>query len=440
MRNKKRMMSMGMATVMMISVLPAVSVGAEEGVTLSVIHAYTKEESEQGDNTRKMPRETILEFDEKRDDVTLEITEVQHDDYETKLQALAAANDLPDVFTMKGSWVGNFYKNGLLADMTEAVENCEWKDQYRFYLFDNVTMADGTIVGAPMQFSSTTIAYYNQALWDEAGLELPETWDDVWAAAEVFKEKGITPIAFGNADKWQYNSSWISAIGPRIAGEEWVDNIIAKNGNASFNDEEFVKVLEFTKELGASGALNPDYETIGNQDASAQFLQGNAAMFIDGYWNVEYTESNATDEMKENIVLKALPGFVDGKGDQTSITGGCGWFVGVNSKLEGEELEAALDLAMYASGPALSQRMTDVGLISTCETVAADPDSFPVTNQKFLDFVAEASSTVPIWDASIDASVIDVMNGQFVEVLAGTVEPVDAAATIQAEYEAVCAQ
>ena len=40
----------------------------------------------------------------------------------------------------------------------------------------------------------------------------------------------------------------------------------------------------------------------------------------------------------------------------------------------------------------------------------------------------------------MDASVIDVMNGQFVEVLANAVEPADAAATIQAEYEAVCTQ
>ena len=440
MNNMKKMVAIGLASVMTMSAFPTFAGAADENVTLSVMHAYTKEEADQGDNTRKMPRETILEFDESRDDVTLEISEVQHNDYETKLQALAAADDLPDVFTMKGSWVGNFYRNGLLADMTDAVNNCEWKDEYRFYLFDGVTY-DEKIVGAPMQFSSTTIAYYNKDLWKEIGYDsLPSTWDEIFEAGEKFKEMGITPIAFGNADKWQYNSSWVSALVPRITGEDWVNSIIAKDGTAKFTDDGFVKFLEFTKELGGSGDLNPDYETIGHQDASAQFLQGKAALFIDGYWNVEYIQSNASEEMLDKIELSPLPGFADGKGDQKSITGGCGWFIGVNSKLEGKELEAALDLAMYASGPALSQRMTDVGLISTCESVAADPSSFGIMNQKYLEFGDNASSTVPIWDARMDASVIDVMNGQFVEVLANAVEPADAAATIQAEYEAVCTQ
>ena len=438
MRNKTKITSIAMAALMAATMVPA-GAFAEEGVTLSVMHVYTTEEADQGDNTNKIPREIILAYDEAHDDVTLEISEIQHDDYETKVQALAAADDLPDVFMMKGSWVGNFYKSGLLADITEYVDACEWKDEYRDGLFNGVDM-DGVIVGTPTQYSTTTIAFYNTELWEQVGMELPTTWAEVFEAAPKFQEMGITPIAFGNSDKWQYNSSWVSAIAPRITGEDWVNNIIAKDGSAAFTDECFVEFLEFTKELGTSGYLNPDYATIGHQDASSQFLQGKAAMFIDGYWNVEYIEGNADDAMKEKIALAPLPGFEDGAGDQTSITGGSGWYFAVNSKLEGEELKAAAELILHASGPEMSQEMVNVGLISTCESVAEDASSFGVVRQKFLDLVNAGYSNVEIWDARMDASVIDVMNGQFVEVLAGAVEPADAAAVIQAEYELVCAQ
>lgn len=414
----------------------------QEGkVKLTVMHAYTKEEADNGDNTRKMPRETVLEWVENnKDSVEAEITEVQHNDYETKLQALAAADDLPDVFTMKGSWVDNFNASGLLADMTDAVNNCEWKDQYKFYLFDGVTK-DGKIIGAPMQYSATTIVYYNKDLWKQAGYDsFPATWDELLAAVPKFQEMGVQTIALGNLDKWQYNSSWCSALADRYTGSEWTQSVINMDGKAKFTDEDFVKFLDLTVKIGASGALNPDFESVGNQEASAMLLVGKAATTIDGYWNVEYSASNADPEMLEKIELAPLPAVEGGKGAQDAVAAGCGWFVGVNSKLEGEALEKALDLAMYMSGPALSQRMTDVGLVSTCDTVAKDPSSFSSINQKYLKFVEDAKNTCVIYDACINASVIATMNDQFVELLSGSTDAQAAAEKIQQEYDTICAQ
>jgi ABC-type glycerol-3-phosphate transport system substrate-binding protein len=411
--------------------------GADGKTTLSVMHTYTKEESAT-DNTRRIPRETVLTYGENNaDSVILDITEIQHDGYETKMQALQAADDLPDVFVMKGSWVPNFLENGMLADVTDAVNNVAWKDQYREGLFTPVMSGD-TYYGAPMQFSTTAIVYYNKELWKQIGYDsFPTTWDEVFAAVPKFKAMGIDTIAFGNSAKWQYNSSWISAIGARIAGVDWVNDIIAMNGKASFTDPEFIKILDLTKEIGQSGALNPDYAVVGNQQASAQFLQGKAATTIDGYWNVEYTASTATPEMLDKIGFAYLPTIEGGKGDQTGIAAGCGWFVGVNSKLQGEKLAKAKDLALFMSGPVLSQGMTDVGLISTCKTVPSDGVVLDKLHTEYNEFVQNATSTTPIWDANINASVIATMNDQFVELLADRTSSESAAKTIQAEYESV---
>lgn len=93
-------------------------------MVLAMTSSYTKEESAT-DNTRKMPREAILEYAElNADTLDLQVTEFQHNDYETVIQARAAADDLADVFIMKGSWVKNFYDSGLIADLTEYVEAC----------------------------------------------------------------------------------------------------------------------------------------------------------------------------------------------------------------------------------------------------------------------------------------------------------------------------
>jgi ABC-type glycerol-3-phosphate transport system substrate-binding protein len=102
---------------------------SDGSVTLNVMHHYTKEEAST-DNTRKVPRETFLSYED-MSDVDLSITEIQHNEYETKLQALAAADNLPDVFTAKGSWIPNFVDNEMIADISDAVNDCEWLDEYR---------------------------------------------------------------------------------------------------------------------------------------------------------------------------------------------------------------------------------------------------------------------------------------------------------------------
>ncbi len=432
-----------LAILMTLTVVSMVFAGgssesADSGkINLTVIHSYTREEAAT-DNTRKGPRETVLEYaDANSDRVTLEITEFQHNDYETRAQALAAANDLPDVFLVKGSWIQNFVDSGLVADITDAVNSCEWKDMYRPGLFDPIEI-DGRYYGAPMQFSTTSIVFYNKELWKEIGYdEFPSTWEEVFAAVPLFREKGIDTIEFGNSDKWQFNSSWISTIGPRVAGEEWVSDIIAMNGEAAFTDPEFIKVLDLVREIGASGALNIDYPVIGNQQASSLFLQGKAATTIDGYWNVEYMATATTPDVLDNVGFAYMPSIEGGAGDPTSIASGCGWFVCVNSQLEGEELEEATKLALYMSGPSLSQRMTDFGLISTCTTEPSEGVEFDNLHLSYHDFVNSATSSVPIWDANINASVIATMNDQFVELLAGRTTSEAAAKAIQAEYELI---
>jgi hypothetical protein len=89
------------------------------------------------------------------------------------------------------------------------------------------------------------------------------------------------------------------------------------------------------------------------------------------------------------------------------------------------------------SGPVLSQGMTDVGLISTCKTVPSDGVVLDKLHTEYNEFVQNATSTTPIWDANINASVIATMNDQFVELLADRTSSESAAKTIQAEYESV---
>ncbi len=44
--------------------------------------------------------------------------------------------------------------------------------------------------------------YYNQELFDEVGIEVPETWSDVEEAIEVFNDNDIAPFSLVSGSVW----------------------------------------------------------------------------------------------------------------------------------------------------------------------------------------------------------------------------------------------
>lgn len=405
-----------------------------QSVKLDIMHYYTEEEAAAGDATRKVPREAFLAYDEENPDIETNITELQINDYETKIQALAAADDLPDIFMVKGSWMNNFIESGLLADITSYVETCEWKDDYRPGIFDASTV-DGKIYAAPTQYAASSLVYYNKALWEEIGYSsLPTTWDEFLEAGKKFTEKGIYPVSLGNKNKWQYNSSWFSTLANRFTGGEWFEKILAKDGSASFEDEDFVKALTMTQRLGAEAGFNPDYSTIDQQQSAALFCQGKSATIIDGYWSIDYILNNAPAEVLDNIALGYMPTVENAKGPENGISAGCSWFIGVSSKLEGAEKDAAVAMALAITGPNVSKIFAEeYGIPHACNIGESDISKFPALTQEYINILA-GCEPVPIYDARIDGAVISVMNDMFPELLAGTITPEQAAKTIQEEY------
>lgn len=404
-------------------------------VELEVMHYFTAEEAAAGDPTREIPRERFLSYDEEHDGVKLNISEMQHDDYETKIQALAAADDLPDVFLVKGSWIGNFVESELLAEVTPYLENCVWKDEYRPSIF-NPAIVNDAVFAAPTQYSATTLCFYNKAIWNQYGFDaIPATWEELIEVSDKLEADGIYPVVLGNKDKWQYNSSWISAIGNRYAGTEWFENILKKDGSAHFTDEDFVKALAMTQNIGQNAGLNPDYSTIDHQQAASLYAQGKSATFIDGYWSIQYLIDNCKEDVLSNTVITALPTVEGAKGEANGVASGCGWFLAVNADLEGEKLDAAMDLILDMTGPKTTERFaSEYGQLNSCLAPDdMDLSKFPQLQQDFVTLLNDISP-IAIWDARIDASVIATMNDYFPELLSGTIAPEEAAEQIEAEY------
>ncbi len=407
-----------------------------EQVEITITHFNIEEQREQTADYDGFY--TMLEaWQEEHPDVKITQSVLSTADYETKIQAQAAVGDMPDLFCVKGSWFKNFVSSDLLTPMSGAIDAYEHKDAFREGVFDAATVG-GEIYGIPIQFSVSSLVYYNAAMWEEIGYsEFPATWEEIYDAVDKFNEKGITPFSLGNLDKWPAESCILSALGDRYTGNEWTNNIIANNGQSAFTDPEFVSALEHLQNMAQAGVFNADFNTSGTGPAAELYNQGQAAATINGFWNLANINANATDEVKANTKIAILPPVEGGKGEAGSTSGGCGWYMGMAPQEDPEKAALVENLLMHLGGYEYSVFLTEkYGLVAPSVVEGVDVSAFPPATQEYIKLMQTVQLT-PIYDILMDASVIEVMNSDVQELMNGSKDAQTVAEEIQAELENV---
>lgn len=155
---------------------------------------------------------------------------------------------------------------------------------------------DGKLMAMPY-FLDPRALYYRKDLFEQAGLKAPETWDDVFAAAEKLNDPpnmNAFGLAFSRAsddmDYWWY--AWLGANGADGNTKLWDEN-----GKSRFNTPEGIAATQFLVDLAQKyKAVNPDYVTA-SRDADLQslFYNSKLAMLETGSWYPTLLKNNAPD-------------------------------------------------------------------------------------------------------------------------------------------------
>lgn len=232
--------------------------------------------------------------------VSVEMEVVGTPDYWTRMNALAAAGDLPDVFSMSSGFVDEWIADGLLLNIQEYVDRDIMPNAEDYFLgvMDVARYPDketGDAYAFPFAFVETVL-FYNQDAFDAAGLEYPSeegwTWDEFLNAAQAL----TTGDEDGDGFPDQYGF-WFYGRYAHI--ESWVyqnDGRFLNADRTRFEaDENAVAALEFLTSLIFEHEVAPqpaDMEGIRQQDV---FPMGLAAMWVDGAWNIANNRTQLED-------------------------------------------------------------------------------------------------------------------------------------------------
>lgn len=377
----------------------------------------------------------IKQYEEENPDVKITTQALGHDDYEVKIATGIAAGDVADIFEYKGGMLVNVARNNLAIPLNDILEeDKEWADSFRDGLFNDLTTADGEILGFPVEFAVTTVLYYNENILKEAGYDAPpEKWEDFLVMCDKLNEAGYTPVAFGNAAGWPVESDMFSKYANNMTGTDWFWNIKYGKGGG-FTDPEFIDSLNMLKEAYDRKMFNEDINTLEYSLGQQLYFDGKAAMLMDGSYAIRNILDGASKDIQDATQVSFFPYNENGKGDPKAVCGGAGWGMGINSKLEGRKREVAIDFCKRYFGPETAEARLKNGAFPA--TKVEDYSFCDPLMQRYLETIVDNyTDLAQCYSVHLPTNLINVFYNGLQDFMTGNLSAEEYAAEIQAEYE-----
>lgn len=324
-------------------------------------------------------------YHEKNPDVTVEITDYDPTDYNTLVTADLAAGKGPDIITQKEvKYVTTFQEGGQLLDVSdvELPEGIGGVESYE---------VDGTAYAVPYRQDSWVL-YYNQALFDQAGVDYPDgswTWDDYDAAAEE-----LTSALDGAKGTFQH--SWQSTL-QGFANSQNDADILA--GDYGYMKPYYERVLAL-QDGGAQESFNT--VTANQLTYQGEFGKQKAAMLPMGSWFVAtliaQQSAGEADDFEWGIApIPQLDDSTTGT-DATPVTFGDPTGFGINANINEDKVDAAKHFLAFAASEEAATDLAEIGITPALLTDAVVEAYFAVEGSpqdELSSFAVQTHETRP---------------------------------------------
>lgn len=150
-----------------------------------------------------------------------------------------------------------------------------------YFLSDN-----DKLYGIPVTGLSVSGVIYNKKVFSDLGLEIPQTYDELLAAADTIKAAGITPFYEAGKEAWPLQLFTFSAMSNVLRDQP--DLIEKLNTNQITFDQVpgYVDALQKQKDLLDKGYLNDDLFSASYDMALEQVATGSSAMIFQADWAI----------------------------------------------------------------------------------------------------------------------------------------------------------
>ena len=217
--------------------------------------------------------------------VTLELDAMPADDG-VKLKSMVATGDLPDIFSLQGTdLINSMVQAGAVKDLTADIEENGFFDKVQPAAYSKLYHTDGKIYTLPYTSTEVALLFVNKAIFEENGVAIPTTIDEWVTASEELTAKGITVLPIFGKEQWICNTFYDALVTRYIP--EGLTGL--QQGTTSIRDEGYLKAAQDLERLAAAGAFPAGVTTLNYEQATNLWYNGEAAMFLNGQWEITTT-------------------------------------------------------------------------------------------------------------------------------------------------------
>lgn len=246
------------------------------------------------DDTNPGPKQgfedAVAAFQEANPDINVVVNINDREAHKTAIRNFLSANP-PDVTSWyPGNRMGPFVDAGLFEPIDDLWA-AEGLDQDMAAIQPTMTR-NGQIWGVPYSYYQWGI-YYRKDIFDQLGIDEPQTWNELLFACTQMKLAGVTPFTIGTQFLWTA-AGVFDYINLRTNGYD-VHNALTA-GEIKYTDPRIVQTMENWAELIDRCGFVENHASMSWQDAIAPFANGDAAMYVmgnfavDGFKNAGLTE------------------------------------------------------------------------------------------------------------------------------------------------------
>ncbi|MCH4562640.1 ABC transporter substrate-binding protein [Halomonas sp. EGI 63088] len=223
----------------------------------------------------------------------------------TVLKSRAMSGNPPSAAQIKGPEIQEWGELGLLGDLDAVAEAEQW-DAMLPEIVADMMKHDGQYVAVPVNVHRVNWLWANPEVLDAAGVALPTTLDELFAAGEAIRDAGYVPLAHGG-QPWQ-DATVFETVLLATAGADFYRRALVELDPEALGGEEMIEALATFKrmrELMDDGMSGRDWNI-----ATSMVIGGDAAMQIMGDWaKGEFTAAGLT--AGEDYLCAPAPGTAE---------------------------------------------------------------------------------------------------------------------------------
>lgn len=226
-----------------------------------------------------------------------------YDAYEDKMRTTISTGNAPDIFTFKSYADLQLYsQSGKLMDLTSYLQDNTWSANF----------AEGVIAASQYEGKNYSVPYenaviaimYNKKLLKDAGVDkIPTTYDDLWAACEKLKAKGIYPTTqMTNKNAWT-SMLWYSYALASVGGKD----VYSKG----LEDPAFLEAAKIMQKMFSY--TSPDAVGADATVVNGHFFNERAAVYTNGSWILSRIKTEGVAGLYDNLEIGAGLGYNGGE-------------------------------------------------------------------------------------------------------------------------------